>query len=550
MRLARFSTVRGRLLALLIAIAVPVACATAFAAYATYRAAVATIEAAQLRAVDDFAVRTRVWYRGASRALLAFGTMASDPRVDPAVCEEAGLEAMQRASGFHAFFLRSADGRICTASLNADLSKETLGDVARQLAKLPSVANWNGADLGRIRYDQVTLAGRRYLAILMADPETAGRGLQEALLLTAPELLENVFDLGDGRRDMNVALIGRGSDIVANRGDDADMNWLPQQNRVPNGRERWTAPSRAGPDRVYSARMVADPDFYVIASFDDGPAQAARLQFFVLLLAPLTTLALLCVVYLRAIDKHCARWLRGIEAAARARASSGRARVALAEDMPSDIRSVAEAFNAMVDEQEVRQRRLQTALDDNRFLVRELHHRVKNSLQVVQSYIGLSKRDYRDEARLALADAECRVHVLSAAYRFTLADGEMQPVRVDLFLDDVVTMISNLIRSRDQWVTSRIDTAATLSVDRIIPLGFLVADVASRALRSTPSVRITVNVVDIDDDTIEVWLDADREISHGAPPRIFAGLLAQIEAVQTAEPQGGSLGRWRVRHAS
>jgi two-component sensor histidine kinase len=218
--------------------------------------------------------------------------------------------------------------------------------------------------------------------------------------------------------------------------------------------------------------------------------------------------------------------------------------------MPSDIRSVAEAFNGMVEEQEVRQRRLQTALDDNRFLVRELHHRVKNSLQVVQSYIGLSKRDHRDEARLALADAECRVHVLSAAYRFTLADGEMQPVRVDLFLDDVVTMISNLIRSRDQWVTSRIETVATLSVDRIIPLGFLVADVASRALRGTPGVRIVVEVRDIDASAIEVTLEVDREIQHTMPPRLFAGLLTQVGAVQTQEPRGRSLGRWRIDHGS
>jgi hypothetical protein len=294
--------------------------------------------------------------------------------------------------------------------------------------------------------------------------------------------------------------------------------------------------------------MVAEPEFYVVARFDERPARAARLQFVVLFLAPLLTLALLCLVWLRAIDKHCLRWLRGIETAARARTSANRARASVAEGMPSDIRSVAEAFNGMVEEQEVRQRRLQTALDDNRFLVRELHHRVKNSLQVVQSYIGLSKRDHRDEARLALADAECRVHVLSAAYRFTLADGEMQPVRVDLFLDDVVTMISNLIRSRDQRVTSRIETAAVLSVDRIIPLGFLVADVASRALRGTAGVRIVVEVVDVAEDTIEVGLEVDREIRHSEPPRLFVGLLSQIEAVQVEEAHGRILGRWRITH--
>ena len=550
MRLRRFSTVRTRLLALLVVIAIPIACASAFAAYATYRAAIVAIEAAQARTVDDFAVRTRVWYRGMSRALLAFGTTAGELGLDTSGCRDAGVKAMERAGGFRAFLLRRADGQLCTGSLDPDISAETLDGIAGKLAGRSAIGMWNGANLGRMRYDQVTAGGRRYLALLASDFPGANGGLQQALLLVSPELLENVFDLGEDGQVLNVALVGRDAGLVASRGENRDMSWLPRTDLIPEKHARWTGPSRRGEDSVYAARMVAEPDFYIVASFDDRPAEAARLQFVVLLLAPLLTLALLCLVCMRAIEKHCLRWLRGIEVAARSRTTNNRIRAAVAEDMPSDIRSVAEAFNGMVEEQEVRQRRLQTALDDNRFLVRELHHRVKNSLQVVQSYIGLSKRDHRDEARLALADAECRVHVLSAAYRFTLADGEMQPVRIDLFLDDVVTMISNLIRSRDQWVTSRIETAATLSVDRIIPLGFLVADVASRALRGTPGVRITVEVLDVDASAIEVGLEVDRDIEHSAPPRLFAGLLTQIEAVQTQEPHGRSLGRWRIGHGS
>jgi hypothetical protein len=549
MLLRRFSTVRTRLLALLVVIAIPIACASAFAAYATYRAAIVAIEAAQARAVDDFAVRTRVWYRGMSRALLVFGAVASELGLDMAGCSDAGAKAMDRTAGFRAFLLRHTDGRICAGSLDSNLSAETLDGIARQLDGRAPVGMWNGADIGRMRYDQVTVDGRRYLAILASIPTTSS-GLQQALLLAAPELLENVFDLGEDGQVLNVALVGRDAGVVAVRGDGRDLSWMPQTDRIPERYLRWVGPNRVGQENAFAARMVAEPDFYIVASFDDRPAEAARLQFIVLLLAPLLTLALLCLVCMRAIDKHCLRWLRGIEVAARSRTANNRVRATVADGMPSDIRSVAEAFNGMVEEQEVRQRRLQTALDDNRFLVRELHHRVKNSLQVVQSYIGLSKRDHRDEARLALADAECRVHVLSAAYRFTLADGEMQPVRVDLFLDDVVTMISNLIRSRDQWVTSRIETAATLSVDRIIPLGFLVADVASRALRGTPGVRIVIEVLDVDASAIEVGLEVDREIRHSAPPRLFAGLLTQIEAVQTQEPQGRSLGRWRIDHGS
>lgn len=549
MRLTRFSTVRGRLLALLIAIALPIGCVTALAAATAYRTITGAIETAQIRAADEFAIRTRIWYRGALRSLLSFGTATAEAGLSPELCREAGLKMLAQVRGFSAVLVRGADGQLCTAALDAGIDAQTLDRTATRLRDLPAVAPWSGIDLGKSHYDQATIGNRRYLTVHTENPTASGAGLREALLLIETEVLENVFDLGEGGTDMDVALVSQGSGVVASRGDGEALGWLPRDARLPQALERWRAPSRQGDERVYVARMVAEPDFYVVASFDDSREQAARIQFAVLLLAPLLTLTLLCIVYLRAIDRHCVRWLRSIEAAARSRATARRAaRAAVADDMPSDIRSVAEAFNVMVDEQEVRQRRLQTALDDNRFLVRELHHRVKNSLQVVQSYIGLTKRDYRDEARLALADAECRVHVLSAAYRFTLADGEMQPVRVDLFLEDVVTMISNLIRRRDQWISGRIETAATLSVDRIIPLGFLVADVASRVLRSTPGVRITLTVHDLDDTTIEVAIEADREIMHQEPPRLFAGLLAQIEAVQSGPPEGRNLGRWRVSH--
>ncbi|WP_420101868.1 histidine kinase dimerization/phosphoacceptor domain -containing protein [Bosea sp. (in: a-proteobacteria)] len=547
MRLARFSTVRGRLLALLIAIALPIACVTALAAATAYRSITDAIAASQVQAADDFAVRTRIWYRGALRSLLSFGAGMPAAQIQPELCRRAALAMLAEVRGYEAVLLRTADGRSCAASRDGSIPTESLQQTADRLRQAPPVANWGGVELAQAHYGDVSVGGRRLLAVhaMNADPEPGE--LRDGLLLVDPQILDSVFDLGHAGAGMSVALLSRGGGVVASRGE-FKPGWLPADEAIPDQGGRWTGRSRDGTERVFAARLVAEPGFYVIAGFDDTRGRAARLQFAVLLLAPLLTLALLGAVYLRALDKHCLRWLRGIESAARSRGSSREARAAVGDDMPSDIRSVAEAFNTMVSEQEVRQRRLQTALDDNRFLVRELHHRVKNSLQVVQSYIGLSKRDYHSEARLALADAECRVHVLSAAYRFTLADGEMQPVRVDLFLEDVVTMISNLIATREQSVTVRIETEAVLSVDRIIPLGFVVADVASRVLRSSPIVAISVSVVDIDAETIDIHLEADREIAHREPPRLFAGLLSQIQAVQSARPQGRDLGRWRVRH--
>ena len=546
MRLARFSTVRGRLLALLIAIALPIGVLAAVAAVTTYRTVVGAIEQAQDRAANDFAVRTKVWYRGALRSLIAAGTSLSEAGLSGPGCEAVAKTALDRIDGYEGALFVSATGMRCTAISNIDLDAQQIEVALTHMKERGGASDTDFPNVASARYGQLEIGPRRYLAIYAVLPAGAP-GLSEALLLIDPVLLDTIFDLGQEGAGMNVALLSRGQNVIASRGNSAG-DWLPRQERVPAPNLRWQAHSRDGTERAFAARLVTQPDFYVLVSFDDMPQRAARLQFAVLLMAPLLTLALLCLVYVRAIDRHCVRWLRGIEATARARASQSPERAVILPDMPTEIRSVSDAFNAMIDEQEERQRRLTSALDDNRFLVRELHHRVKNSLQVVQSYIGLAKRDYPSEARMALADAECHVHVLSSAYRFTLADGEMHPVRVDLFMEDVVGMISNLMRRREQWISGQIETSATLTVDRIIPLGFLVVDVAARALRVHPQLRVSVKVVDIDPKTIEVSVETSETVETDPPPRLFAGLVAQIETVATFGPAGRSLGRWRIQH--
>jgi two-component system, sensor histidine kinase PdtaS len=543
MALSLLRTVRGRLLALMVAIVLPIAFLSAAAAVATYNTVLGSIQTAQMRAADDFAVRTRVWYRGALRSLVAGATAIQASAAHGKACDRAAESVITTVQGYHALLLRRAGQPDCFGGSELDTPREEVAAAASRLAQREPVRQWAGTEFTEARYDQVTIAGRRYLAV------SARVGTGDSLLLTSPGLLDNVFDLGGGEAGMSAALVRRGGEVVVARSERrGDVSWLPRVEVAPEKTAHWNAASQAGPSRTYAARMVAEPDLYVVASFDGAAERAAMAQFYALLLVPLLTMGLLGLVYMKAIDQHCVRWLRSIEETARARSGSAGARIPLSDEMPRDIRSVAEAFNAMVDEQEVRQSRLRLALDDNRFLVRELHHRVKNSLQVVQSYIGLAKRDHQGEARMALSDAECRVHVLSAAYRFTLADGEMQPVRIDLFLDDIIEMVSSLIMARSQRLEGRIETRAALPIDRIIPLGFLIVDVLGRALRTAPGIGLELAVTNAGDGLIDVAITMDRDAVQIPAPRLFAGLLMQIEAIELSPPQGRSLGVWRLSH--
>ena len=403
MRLASFRTVRGRLLALLIGIALPIACLTAMTAMTTYQTVTSGIETAQKRTGDDYAIRTRVWYRGVLRSLLASGsTLAREGDAGRRICSSrrrARARPGARLSRALRHQRRQPDlHRLRRPGDRSRRAGPGHGGIARQ-------AGWSRSGPGRMLSPR-PLRFRRSSAdagISPSTPATTNRASRsaKACFSSIRTCSHQVFNFGEGESG---PAGGAGERRVRRRRRPrraAAAAWTGCRRRTscPPRRGAGRRRAAAARSRIYTARMVAEPDLYVIASFDTTLERAARTQFLVLLLAPLLTLVLLCLVYLRAIDRHCIHWLRNIEAAARARTTLSTARAVVAPDMPFDIRSVAEAFNTMVDEQEVRQRRLQTALDDNRFLVRELHHRVKNSLQVVQSYIGLTKRDYRGEAR-------------------------------------------------------------------------------------------------------------------------------------------------------
>ena len=553
MNLSQFQTVRGRLIGLLVLIAIPMALLAAIAAATTYRTVLGSIENRQLEAAANYAVRTRIWYDGSLRGLIA--TVAGVEAAGASGAQSGGFDRQVLAGtqNYQALRLRFADGTSCLASRNPALTAAALDGMAATLTSQPIVQDPPDATTVTARYDYVDFGDEHFLAIHATGTGASGIGW-EALYVTDTAALDRAFDLGALASGTIVGLVGRGDQVLVARGaDKQNSGWLPEESDSQSG-ARFNATSRDGTERSYAVQRIAEPDLYVLASFDQTATLAAQTQFLALLIIPLATLALLCAVYLHAIHNHILRWLRGIETAARREersATAFTARALVADEMPTDIKSVAIAFNDMVDAQEQRQQALQTALDRNRLLVRELHHRVKNSLQIVQSYLSLSKRNQTAEASAALAEAECRVQVLAIAYRFALAEGEMHAVRVDAFLDEVLATISRLLTRPGQTVEGQISSQASLPIDRVIPLGLLVVEVVSHCLWTLSNVRVNASVVDLPEPAslervFELKLSADREVALGPQPKMLAGLAMQIQATQPIPAAAAELGTWQV----
>lgn len=541
-----FRTVRARLLALMVLVILPIAVIAAVTATLTYRSVLASIEATQVQTVGNFAVRTRIWYRETLRSLLT-AIAAVRASEGAAACDAIANRIVGDTTGFEFVSIRVGERPACQGGPGVEITPGTLGTILASFRQRQRIANWIGTDLADSRYGQILIGQKRFLGVHARQAATGGGEAIEALLLVDSAVLDRSFDLGTVAPGVTIGLIQIPDQVIIARGvPEDDPSWLPREEIIGTGTTRWEGVSRNGGRAAFAAQAVALPDLYILARFDQAAERAAFLQFVALLLTPLVTLAVLFAAYSLAIDSNIIRWIRGIEAAAVASISHAPRPAPVDPAMPDDIRRVSEAFNRLTAEQADRLEKLNATVGANRYLVRELHHRVKNSLQVVQSYLGLARREHGEFHRSVLSEVEAKVQVLSIAYRHALAQGEMRPVELRPMLDEIAAMLAGLMRAGAPWVSVSVPEGIALVIDRAIPLGLLVVEVAGSIQRADAGARIDVTVRPSAATGVVLAIETSADVPDAADTRIVHGLLRQLEAT-SARPAGGrSLGEWHV----
>lgn len=544
MSLFRLESVRARLLALMALVLVPIAIVSLILATTTYRSLKRGLMVSEIQVVSDYAVRARLWFRGAARtavatALTIRSTSALEERCTPQL-----RDGLVTISGLQGFLLRQADGTICQAGRDPALSGRTLVEITDELAAKPPLRLWTGTEQGQFRYDIVTLEGRRYLTVYARYPNQAG-GMFETLMVMDPLPLEEAFKIGILDEGTIVALMSRGRNVLAVRGaDKLDTNWLPRDETIMEPITRVRTVDVQGTAYNYATQLVAEPDLYVIARFDNEASRAAFTQFLVLCITPLLMLVLMFATYVWAMHDVVIRWIKEIEMAARARREQRSQVIAVDAGMPKEIRLVAQAYNEMASEADQREGALRSALEANRYLMRELNHRVKNSLQVIQSYLALSRRQRRFADDPHLIETEAKVQVLSTAYRLALLEGTMRPVPLRAFAEEILGNLEASLRRSDQRIEVAIEAEVGLIVDRTIPLGLALVESISAALRAPGARLVRVMIRTLEDERVAMLVTTDGTVTPDLlPAKIMPGLAAQIGATPL-EGGPGELLHW------
>ncbi|MEJ6392135.1 sensor histidine kinase [Gymnodinialimonas sp. 2305UL16-5] len=180
---------------------------------------------------------------------------------------------------------------------------------------------------------------------------------------------------------------------------------------------------------------------------------------------------------------------------------------AMLKEAPPEIAEIAETYNRMVDRILGDRADLAEALDEKELLLREVHHRVKNNLQMIASMINIQIRSVPEgNARRILKRMQDRVMGLSSIHKALYAGNTLARVRADNLLRDVLQNTLNIGLPAGMQVTTDMDfDPIELDPDQAVPLTLLASELTTNAVKyvgrhedGTAFIRIAFKRVDDD----------------------------------------------------
>ena len=181
-------------------------------------------------------------------------------------------------------------------------------------------------------------------------------------------------------------------------------------------------------------------------------------------------------------------------------------------------------------------------------LLKEIHHRVKNNLQVISSLLALQASATNDPVtRGLLQESRNRVHSMALIHEKLYHSADERGVRFKAYVGDLAAHLRNSYAGNSDAVTIAIDVEEiTLDMDTLVPCGLIINELMTNALkyafpggrtgtitislRRQPAENGTKLVLTVSDTGVGLPADVDMRAPRSLGLRIVNSLVGQLHA--------------------
>lgn len=202
---------------------------------------------------------------------------------------------------------------------------------------------------------------------------------------------------------------------------------------------------------------------------------------------------------------------------------------------------------------------LRTSLREKEMLLREIHHRVKNNLQVVSSLLYLQSECFSDpELAAAFLDSQSRICSMALAHEQLYQSKNLAEVNIKAYVENLVKELRHVFLTPRQEISWHLQLEEfVLDIEKVVPFGLLLTELVSNSYKhafndgKNGSIEILLCrcgeevVLAVADDGMGLPADFDWRQAQTLGLQLVNALVLQLNGSLELERAGGTLFRLR-----
>ncbi|WP_297693447.1 histidine kinase dimerization/phosphoacceptor domain -containing protein [uncultured Eudoraea sp.] len=128
---------------------------------------------------------------------------------------------------------------------------------------------------------------------------------------------------------------------------------------------------------------------------------------------------------------------------------------------------------------------IENSLVEKDSLLKEIHHRVKNNLQMVSSLLSLQTKNTRSKAAIeALEEGKSRVKAMALIHQKLYQNDDLSVIEMQGYIESLVNSVQSVFKKGGHNINITIDAEGVeLDIDRAIPFGLILNELVSNTFK-------------------------------------------------------------------